>query len=262
MSPQSQYNAWDSGEPQARPWECSGPGLNSSTWDSFKTHYNLRKGLATYIYSAFEAQSRTGLPLARALVMDSPEDTDTWLVDDQFLIGSDLMFAPAGMDLSTSTSRSVYFPKTTTSWHYWFENTTSYRPGLVHSVPTPILQAPLFVKGGSVVPFQRPDDSEEHTLELVTFAPATCGNGDMRWSSIYDDDGETTAYKTKAEHWRGRAGYACNSSHHVIRFEVLHSSFVTKWQYLRWRLHHGGELGTEEMLMPISHAAPVHIPRR
>lgn len=139
LSPQSQYNAWASGESQARPWECSGPGLNSSTWESFKTHYDLRKGLATYLYSAFEAQSRTGLslspararaarslslththslthpntciagmPVTRALVMDSPDDTDTWHVDDQFMIGSDLMFAPGGMEQSTATSRSVY----------------------------------------------------------------------------------------------------------------------------------------------------------
>ena len=90
--------AWNAQEPQARPWECAGKGLNSSTWASFKTHYNLRKGLATYLYSAFESQGRTGLPLARALVLDSPDDPGTWSVDDQFLIGDALMFAPAGMD--------------------------------------------------------------------------------------------------------------------------------------------------------------------
>jgi alpha-glucosidase (family GH31 glycosyl hydrolase) len=161
--------------------------LNASTWDSFKAQYDLRKGLATYIYSAFEAQGQTSLSLARALVMDLPDDIATWYVDDQFLIGQDLMFAPAGMDKpkSTSTVHSVYFPKTATSWHNWFENSTSYKPGLMHAVPTPILQAPLFVKGGSVLPFQHPD-AEEHTLELVAFAPAACGDGVMCWSSAYD----------------------------------------------------------------------------
>jgi hypothetical protein len=83
--------------------------------------------------------------------------------------------------------------------------------------------------------------------------------------SAYDE--ETTTYKTANEHWRGRAGYACNHSHHVMQFEVLHLSFAyirrsSKWQSVRWRLHHGGELGTKEVLMPISHAAHVHVPRR
>ena len=48
-----------------------------------------------------------GMPVTRALVMDSPDDTDTWHVDDQFMVGSDLMFAPGGMDQSTATSRAV-----------------------------------------------------------------------------------------------------------------------------------------------------------
>ena len=265
MSPQAQYNAWNSPEPKARPWECTGSGLNSSTWTSFKKHYDLRKGLATYLYSAFEAQGRTGLPLARALVMDSPEDSHTWSVDDQFLIGASLMFAPAGMDKPKSTSvvRSVYFPPTATSWHPWFANATKYTPGRVTSVPSPILDAPLFVKGGSVVPFQRPG-SEEHVLELVVFAPATCTDG-IAWSSVYDDDGETTRYKTQGEHWRGRAGYACNATHHALHFEVVHATFATQWSAVRWRLHHhhGGALGTEELPpMPIGPAAAVHVVRR
>merc|ERR1719446_1137768 len=114
LSPQAQYNAWD-GVDGTTVWPCG------TEWMSmFKKHYYLRNGLSNYLYSAFEVQSRTGIPLARPLVVDSPEDHETWRIDDQYLIGDALMFPPAGMDNPISTTRRVYFPRTAISWHSWF----------------------------------------------------------------------------------------------------------------------------------------------
>ena len=62
LSPQAQYNAWD-GKDGTTVWPCGAEWMAM-----FKKHYDLRAGLANYLYSAFEAQSRTGIPLARALV--------------------------------------------------------------------------------------------------------------------------------------------------------------------------------------------------
>ena len=61
----------------------------------FRTHYELRAGLQQYLYSGYESQSRTGVPLARPLVVDSPEDAQTWRIDDQYFLGDALMVAPA-----------------------------------------------------------------------------------------------------------------------------------------------------------------------
>ena len=82
LSPQAQYNAWDSADGTTL-WPSGptptlsfkfvltsanshpnpgGPGAAncSAEWLSmFKSHYDLRTGLASYIYSAFEAQVRT-----------------------------------------------------------------------------------------------------------------------------------------------------------------------------------------------------------
>jgi hypothetical protein len=99
LSPQAQYNAWDGHDgctlwytaahslSPSLPFSLSLAGASSLTvWfgrdygdhgglpcepqylDMFKKHYDLRAGLKGYLYSAFEKQSRTGLPLARPLV--------------------------------------------------------------------------------------------------------------------------------------------------------------------------------------------------
>jgi hypothetical protein len=108
LSPQAQYNAWDSHDGTT---DCCAMGKGDKGglpcppeyMQMFKKHYDLRTGLADYLYSAFEAQSRTGLPLARALVVDSPQDVVTWRIDDQYLLGDALMYPPPGW---TATHRA------------------------------------------------------------------------------------------------------------------------------------------------------------
>ena len=180
--------------------------------EMFKKHYDLRAGLKSYLYSAFETQSRTGLPLARPLVLDSPDEHETWTIDDQFMIGDALMFPPAGMGGPTQLKRTVYFPGTAKSWHSWFDNSTSYKAGQSVEIDTPIMTAPLFVKGGVPVPFKQRHEEEDGTLELHVWMPHTpvatdcealdVDDDEVSWSGIYDDDGETTRYKTHGEHWR------------------------------------------------------------
>jgi len=221
----------------------------------FKVHYDLRAGLKTYLYSAFETQSRTGLPLARPLVLDSPDDRRTWAIDDQFLIGEALMFPPAGMNTPLDTKRTVYFPKTAKSWHSWFHNATSYAPGQLVEVDTPIMTAPLFVKGGVPIVYES-NQTEQGTLELHVWMPHTpatdCAAGaaedGLAWSGIYADDGETTRYKTHGEHWRARAGFSATRCAGAagagtgagaggslsLRFEVSHSSYAVVHERVGW----------------------------
>jgi len=54
----------------------------------------LRYRLLPYLYSLFEASERSGLPPMRPLWFAYPGDTQASLVDDQFLLGGDLLVAP------------------------------------------------------------------------------------------------------------------------------------------------------------------------
>ena len=219
--------------------------------EMFKKHYDLRAGLKAYLYSAFETQSRTGLPLARPLVMDAPGDRQTWTIDDQFMIGDALMFPPAGMSGPESTNRTVYFPKTAKSWHSWFHNATSYQPGQSVVIDTPIMTAPLFVKGGVPVVYKQHPEVE-NTVELMVWMPHTPATDcmvdqwdaaqELAWSGIYDDQGETTRYKTHGEHWRAHAGFGathCSAGtstggHLSLHFEVSHRSYAVPYERVEW----------------------------
>lgn len=133
----------------------------------FVRHYELRRRLAPYLYTAAYTQSTTGLPLLRPLLLDHAftHDRSTRAINDQYLLGDALMMAPAGMSAdgnstkADSLSRFVYFPGPPGAgppavWYqYWDQGwgATHAAPARVN-VSTPVGFAPLYIRGGGVIP--------------------------------------------------------------------------------------------------------------
>ncbi|MEV0645733.1 TIM-barrel domain-containing protein [Phytomonospora sp. NPDC050363] len=106
----------------------------------------LRYELMPYLYSAAVESARTGEPMMRALLVDSPADPAAWGEDLAYRLGRDLLVAPM---TDPDGTRQVYLPAG--DWvDYW--------TGRVHhgqryiSVTVPLERIPLFVRHGAVVP--------------------------------------------------------------------------------------------------------------
>ncbi|MFD2143923.1 hypothetical protein [Mucilaginibacter antarcticus] len=59
-----------------------------------RTLLNFRMSFIPYLYSAFAKYNQDGLPPFRALVVDYPEDTNTYNVWDEYMIGDNVLAAP------------------------------------------------------------------------------------------------------------------------------------------------------------------------
>ncbi len=68
----------------------------------------LREGLKPYILEQMEATSQTGAPIMRPMFFDFPEDETCYCLEDQYLFGSEILFAPILEE--KSVSREVYLP--------------------------------------------------------------------------------------------------------------------------------------------------------
>jgi alpha-D-xyloside xylohydrolase len=113
----------------------------------------LRYRLMPYLYSAAVTSAQTGLPMLRALLVDSPDDPAAWAADLEYRLGPDLLVAPM---TDPSGSRHVFLPAG--AWaDYW--------TGEVHSggrhirVTTPLGRVPLFVRHGALIAEAPPRDS-------------------------------------------------------------------------------------------------------
>jgi len=160
--------------------------------DLCRAALRLRYRLLPEIYSAFLRSMETGEPIQRPLVHDFQNDPAVRGIDDQYLLGPNLLVAP--VYLEGRTSREVYLPEGT--WHCW--HTGEVLDGGRRIVAeAPINRIPIYAKGGSVVCcWINPPDStmgfQPEEIELNIFAPRTdCETV----SFLQEDDGLTFAFR-------------------------------------------------------------------
>ncbi|MCY4443298.1 MAG: hypothetical protein OXC44_00645 [Proteobacteria bacterium] len=78
------------------------------TLEQFAQYSRIYAALFDYRETLVEETQSQALPLVRGLFLEYPQDQHTWQIDDQFMLGSDLMIAPV-LDPS-STTRRLYLP--------------------------------------------------------------------------------------------------------------------------------------------------------
>jgi alpha-D-xyloside xylohydrolase len=122
------------------PWAYGEPALTI-----FRRYANLRYRLLPYLYTAARRAS-AGVPLARPLVYDHPDEPATHHIDDQYLLGPDLMVAPM---FAPRGRRDIYLPR-----GMWYDFWTDRRfdGGTWISLDVELETLPLFVRGGAAIP--------------------------------------------------------------------------------------------------------------
>ncbi|MCF7803074.1 MAG: alpha-xylosidase [Candidatus Marinimicrobia bacterium] len=150
------------GTPPTEPWEYSKDFLNM-----FRKADNMRYELMPYIYAQAKESSEYGWPMLRALFVEYPEDPGSWLVDDQYLFGSDMLVAPLFEDVD---ARDVYLPPGD-----WIDYQTGeqYSTGW-HHIEAGELPIIMLVRDGAVLPHielaQSTMEMDWSELQLVVFS--------------------------------------------------------------------------------------------
>lgn len=128
------------GNPPTEPWEYSDEFLAG-----FRQADNMRYRLMPYIYSQAKHASELGIPMLRALFVEYPDDPGSWLVDDQYLFGTDFLVAPLFENVD---ERSVYLPPG--GWHD-YQTGEVYKGGW-HTIAPGEVPIIVLVRDGAVIP--------------------------------------------------------------------------------------------------------------
>jgi len=129
------------GEPAREPWRI-GPRAE----EIFRRYAKLRQELLPYVCRQARESCRTGMPLARPLVLELPDDPVAWSIDDEFLLGDDLLVAPV---LDASDRRRVWFPPG--RWIDWWSG-REHEGERWEEVAAPLEILPLFLREGAESP--------------------------------------------------------------------------------------------------------------
>ena len=105
----------------------------------------LRERLRPYLRSLADEASRVGLPPMRPLFVDFEQDPQAAAVEDQFMLGPDLLVAQVAYE--GMRERPVYLP----AWAEWVDAWTGdgYAGGQTLTAPAPIERIPVYWRKGS-----------------------------------------------------------------------------------------------------------------
>lgn len=158
--------------------------------DIIRQYLKMRYELMPFLYTTLEEAHRTGVPLFRPLVLNYQDDANTYNIDDEFMIGDDLLVAPVLKP--DVVQRLVYLPK-----GLWCDYWTSkrYEGGKMIYVDAPLARVPMFVRAGAIIPLA-PSMSYigEKRWDPLTLAIYPNENGSAS-ATLYEDDGLSPAYK-------------------------------------------------------------------
>jgi alpha-D-xyloside xylohydrolase len=189
FSPQALVNAWMIDHP---PWKQVDKDLNNAgqlmeDWpalqDAVRELFRWRMRLLPYLYAGFHRYRLDGLPPFRPLVADWPDDQNVYDVDDEYMMGDDLLVAPVP---AGAAERSVYLPDA--RWYHLFTH-EPWEGGRRHDVPAPLEQIPVFVRSGTLLPLAEP---VEHVDADTVFHLTVWAFGEVcRPATLLEDDGES-----------------------------------------------------------------------
>jgi alpha-D-xyloside xylohydrolase len=150
------------GQAPKEPWE-----YGEAFQDYFRKAVELKYKLMPYVYTQSKLSSEKGLPMVRALLVEFPDDPGAWLVDNQYMLGSDLLVAPL---FENGKTRQVYLPK-----GKWVDyQTKKVYEGGWHEVAAGELEVIMMVREGAVLPqvkvAQSTGDIDWNNIELFCFA--------------------------------------------------------------------------------------------
>ncbi|MBN3316980.1 GANAB glucosidase, partial [Atractosteus spatula] len=155
-----------------------------------------RYTLLPYWYTLFYSAYRTGQPAMRPLWVEYPDDVATFAMDDQFLLGRDLLVHP----VTDEGARGVtaYLPGKGQVW-YDVHTFQKHSGGQHLYIPVSLSSIPVFQRGGSIVPRKNRvrRSSSCMTSDPYTLYVALSPEGEAEGELFVDDE---HTFRFESEH--------------------------------------------------------------
>ncbi len=191
---------------------------------------SFRYRLLPFLYTQFYRSHVSGLPIARPLFMEFPEDDQSYEVSDQFMVGEAMLVAPVlerGAD-----RRLLYLPYGEAgeelAWKDWW--TGDYYESGYHVFEAPLNTMPVFLRPGHGVPLT---EAVQHTGNLPDVLKLYANTGredDLEVEiPVYHDDGKTETHRD-GEYFLGKYLINRPEGDGKPELEVEHDRYEPFWK--------------------------------
>ncbi|HYQ90750.1 MAG TPA: TIM-barrel domain-containing protein, partial [Candidatus Competibacteraceae bacterium] len=198
-----------------------------------RRYVELRYRLLQLYYDAMYEWTQTGMPIARALFLNDPDDPQVYdHLDDQFFVGKDILIAPIlfqAESLPIPPVRAVYLPAGS-QWYALKDNQAPLDVPLDGGQTLPEVRAglevvPIYIRAGAILPMrtlveQYVGQLAQNPLEIVIYP----GPNDAY--TLYQDDGLTTQAATQNAYRTTRISHHAISGGTQVQLQRLHDSYT------------------------------------
>lgn len=159
------------------------------TTDAARKVIPVRYRLLDYFYTAFNRQTKTGLPALNPLFYHYPEDANTFGIEYQFFFGDDILVSPVLEENSTSVS--IYLPNET-FYDFWTLETVQGTGAYINLTDVGFDSIPLHIRGGAILPLRAESANTTTELRKQNFVLWIAPNStNQAHGLLYLDDGDS-----------------------------------------------------------------------
>lgn len=183
-------SGWAGGiDKDKQPWRRKAP------YDGYCRNYlKLKMRLTPYLYSYCREAYETGVPTARAMVLEYPNDPTTWGTQTQYQFMSGEWFLVAPVYTDVTVRNNIYLPAG--KWIDYWDGTSYTGPMTLNNYNTPVEKLPLLVKAGAIIPMY-PQMNYDNEKPKDPVSLDIYPNGKTNFT-LYEDDGATQEYESGA----------------------------------------------------------------
>lgn len=225
MHPRFTIHSWNDDHTVNEPW------MYPEVTKIIRETIQLRYQLMPYLYHSFWLAHSEQEPMLRPTFLDHENDENTFIENDDYLLGQDLLVA--SVVEPNQRKRMVYLPKNSVGWYDFYKHQW-FACGQQIEVDAPLEKIPLFIRAGSVIPLgdknnRNTSKDEYRCLFILPFIE--CGEREV---TIFDDDGETFDY-LKGHYLKLNIRLKCTAS--TVELTIhKQGSYIPKYDNLHFKL--------------------------
>ncbi len=176
-------------------WASAGkqPWARGEPYTSYSRDYlKLKMRLTPYLYTYCREAYETGVPTARGMLLEFPDDPVTYDATTQYQFMSGESFLVAPVYENTGIRDDIYLPAAT--WIDYWDGTEYEGPMTLNGYETPLSKLPLLVKAGAIIPMY-PEMLHDRELPKnpITYDIYPKGNTNFE---LYEDDGHSREHES------------------------------------------------------------------
>ena len=174
--PRFTIHSWNDDGSANEPW------MYPELLPQIRERLDFRERLTPLLYDLLWRMHRDHEPILRPLLLDFPEQPESYAEEDCFLLGERLLAAPV-LDRGATTQR-VWLPACTEGWYDLWTG-QHHAGGATIEVDAPPGRCPAFLRGGSILPLGPAPSTVTGPLTLRL----ALAEGETATLDLYDDDG-------------------------------------------------------------------------